>query len=119
VDQEMLPLTIHFGNQFYEEKTPRGEFENINLVQSQRWLMYFTLSNNQDMTKKYVDKVVYTLPDNFKETRIEINNYPFLLSRTAYKPFIIETEIIFKQWCEIKAIKIDFLLSFTPNGKEY
>jgi transcription initiation factor IIF auxiliary subunit len=54
----------------------------------------------------------------YKDSVIEVQEPPFLLSRTAYAEFIIDVEIQFKAWTELKPIRLDHLLDF-GEGQTY
>jgi transcription initiation factor IIF auxiliary subunit len=60
--------------------------------------MFLTLDGDKATTEKFIQKVVYHLHPSYKENIIEVSEYPFIMSYSAYQPFIVGTEIIFHPW---------------------
>ena len=81
--------------------------------------MFLTLDNNKELTEKYVEKVIYYLHPSYKENKIEIDQHPYLLSRTSFGRFVIGCEIFFHDWSKLAPVRIDHTITLKDSGKVY
>jgi transcription initiation factor IIF auxiliary subunit len=54
-----------------------------------------SIDNDEEVTKKYISKVVYFLHPTYKKNMITTEDQPYLLSRTAFGKFVVGVEIHF------------------------
>ena len=71
--------------------------------------MFLTLNNDSALTQKYIASVVYHLHPVYVTCRIEVRDPPFLLSRSAYVPFIVGVEVFFQEWTRMPTIRLDYI----------
>ena len=56
---------------------------------------------------------------SYLDAKVTVDKFPYLLSRTAYLPFIVGCEIHFHESAEVEPLRIDHLLEFKGSGKIY
>ena len=78
--------------------------------------MILSLDYDEDLTRKYIKHVVYTLNSNFPST-VTVTEPPFLLSRTSPSFFTVTAEVHFHPWTKTTPTTISHDLCLSGKGE--
>ena len=79
--------------------------------------MFLSLENNEVLTEKYIESVIYYLHPTYKMDKVTCKHHPYLFSRTAFHKFTIGIEVSFKEWTELEPVRLNWLLDFDEHDK--
>lgn len=114
---DKVTLKFLFGNIHSMEKNPKPAVSDPSKQNIHRWMMYVNIAQvDKELTGKFIEKVTYHLHPTFNPSKIEVKQYPFILSRLGWGYFEVHIEIVFKAWTRIPKMELDHMLSFENGG---